>query len=81
MSVVDGLFQNLDLPDAEVLISARDARLLRKDLSLDPGEPQAKIGGSLPGAETRPSRTLAPGERVGSLEVIDTAIDEGNLAL
>jgi glyoxylase-like metal-dependent hydrolase (beta-lactamase superfamily II) len=59
------------LPDAEVLISARDARLLLKDLSLDPGEPQAKIGGWLPGAETRPSRTVAPGERIGSLEVID----------
>jgi glyoxylase-like metal-dependent hydrolase (beta-lactamase superfamily II) len=59
------------LPDAEVLISARDARLLRKDLSLDPGEPQAKIGGWLPGAQTRPSRTLAPGDRVGSLEAID----------
>jgi glyoxylase-like metal-dependent hydrolase (beta-lactamase superfamily II) len=59
------------LPDAEVLLSARDARLLLKDLSLDPGEPEAKIGGWLPGAETRPSRTLAPGERVGSLGVID----------
>jgi glyoxylase-like metal-dependent hydrolase (beta-lactamase superfamily II) len=58
-------------PDAEILISARDARLLLKDLSLDPGEPQAKIGGWLPGAETRPSRTLAPGEHIGSLEVID----------
>jgi glyoxylase-like metal-dependent hydrolase (beta-lactamase superfamily II) len=59
------------LPDAEVLISARDARLLRKDLSLDPGEPQAKLGGWLPGAQTTPSRTLSPGERIGSLEVID----------
>jgi glyoxylase-like metal-dependent hydrolase (beta-lactamase superfamily II) len=59
------------LPDAEVLISARDARLLRKDLSLDPGEPQTKVKGSLPGAETTPTRTIAPGERIGALEVID----------
>jgi glyoxylase-like metal-dependent hydrolase (beta-lactamase superfamily II) len=59
------------LPDAEVLISARDARLLRKDRSVDPGEPQAKVRGSLPGARTTPSRTIAPGERIGSLEVLD----------
>jgi glyoxylase-like metal-dependent hydrolase (beta-lactamase superfamily II) len=57
------------LPDAEVLISARDARLLAKDKSLDPGEPQVKLRGSYPGARTRPTRTIAPGERLGSLEV------------
>ncbi|HTE61524.1 MAG TPA: MBL fold metallo-hydrolase [Solirubrobacteraceae bacterium] len=57
------------LPDAEILISARDARLLRKDKSLDPDEPQAKLRGGFPGAKTRPTRTIAPGERVGSLEV------------
>ena len=58
------------LPDAEVLISARDARLLAKDMTLDPGEEQGKLRGSYPGAATRPTRTTAPGERVGSLEVI-----------
>src|SRR5829696_7092864 len=56
------------LPDAEVLISARDARLLAKDMSLDPGEPQDKLRGGYPGATTRPTRTIAPAERVGSLE-------------
>jgi glyoxylase-like metal-dependent hydrolase (beta-lactamase superfamily II) len=60
-----------ELPDAEVLMSARDARLLRKDRSLDPDEPQVKIRGSLPGARTTPSRSIAPGEQIGSLEVID----------
>jgi glyoxylase-like metal-dependent hydrolase (beta-lactamase superfamily II) len=59
------------LPDAEVLISARDARLLQKDLSLDAHEPQAKMRGSVSGVETVPTRTIAPGERVGSLEVLD----------
>ena len=59
------------LPEAEVLMSARDARLLRKDRSPDPDEPRAKVRGSLPGARTTPSRTIAPGERVGSLEVLD----------
>ena len=58
------------LPGVEVLISERDERLLRKDLSLDPGEPQRKPKGSLPGAETRPTRTLTAGEMVGSLEVV-----------
>ena len=58
------------LPGVEVLITARDARLLDKDTSLDPGEPQAKIRGSLPGAKTRPTRTLAAGDMVGSLEVV-----------
>jgi glyoxylase-like metal-dependent hydrolase (beta-lactamase superfamily II) len=57
------------LPDAEVLISARDARLLAKDMSLDADEPQVKLRGGYPGAATRPTRTVAPGERVGSLEV------------
>ncbi|HSD81263.1 MAG TPA: MBL fold metallo-hydrolase, partial [Solirubrobacteraceae bacterium] len=37
------------LPRAEVLISARDARLLRKDKEPDPGEPDAKPRGSYPG--------------------------------
>jgi glyoxylase-like metal-dependent hydrolase (beta-lactamase superfamily II) len=58
------------LPGVEVLICARDARLLAGDTSLDPGEPQAKVRGWLPGAATRPTRTLGHGDRVGSLEVI-----------
>jgi glyoxylase-like metal-dependent hydrolase (beta-lactamase superfamily II) len=57
------------LPDAEILISARDARLLHKDMSLDPDEPRDKLRGSYPGARTAPTRTLAPGDMVGSLEV------------
>jgi len=59
-----------DLPDAEVLISTRDARLLSGDKSLDPGEPQDKLRGGYPGAKTRPTRTLEAGDRVGSLEVV-----------
>ncbi len=59
------------LPGAEVLISERDARLLAKNKTTDPGEPpEAKMRGSYPGAKTAPTRTLAPGDRVGSLEVI-----------
>jgi glyoxylase-like metal-dependent hydrolase (beta-lactamase superfamily II) len=58
------------IPGVEILISARDARLLAKDKSLDPGEPQAKLRGGYPGAKTRPTRTLTAGDMVGSLEVI-----------
>ena len=57
------------LPDAAVLISARDARLLAKDKTMDPGEPDSKLRGSYPGAHTTPSATFAPGDRVGTLEV------------
>jgi glyoxylase-like metal-dependent hydrolase (beta-lactamase superfamily II) len=64
---VDALHEAL--PDAEVLISARDARLLAKDMSLDPHEPQAKLRGGYPGAQAKPTRLLDPGDRVGSLEV------------
>jgi glyoxylase-like metal-dependent hydrolase (beta-lactamase superfamily II) len=58
------------LPSAEVIISARDARLLRKDRTFDPGEPQSKLRGNYPGAKTKPTRTVQAGERIGSLEVI-----------
>jgi glyoxylase-like metal-dependent hydrolase (beta-lactamase superfamily II) len=59
-----------ELPEAEVSISTRDARLLAGDRSLDPGEPQDKPRGSLPKLDLTPDRTFEPGERVGSLEVV-----------
>jgi glyoxylase-like metal-dependent hydrolase (beta-lactamase superfamily II) len=58
-----------EVPDAEVLISSRDARFLRGDKSLDPGEP-GKARGSYPEVDVEPSRLLEPGDRVGSLEVV-----------
>lgn len=59
-----------ELPQAEVTISARDARLMAKDMSLDPGEPESKLRGDYRGAETTPTSTVADGDRVGSLRVI-----------
>jgi glyoxylase-like metal-dependent hydrolase (beta-lactamase superfamily II) len=67
---LDALVPLLD--DPEVAISARDARLLCKDLSLDAGEPQTKIRGSLPGAQTVPTRMIGDGELCGSLRVMAT---------
>jgi glyoxylase-like metal-dependent hydrolase (beta-lactamase superfamily II) len=58
------------LPGVEVIISTRDARLMAKDTSLDPGEQHAKLRGGYPGAKTRPTRTVEEGERIGSLEVV-----------
>jgi glyoxylase-like metal-dependent hydrolase (beta-lactamase superfamily II) len=58
------------LPSAEVAITARDARFLSGDHSLLPDEPQVKLRGGYPVCATRPTRELAAGDRVGSLEVI-----------
>lgn len=58
------------LPDAEVLISARDARFLAGDRSLDPEEAGTKLRGSWKTCATRPTRLLAPGDRIGSLEAV-----------
>ncbi len=60
------------VPEAEVIISARDARPLAKDMSLDADEPQGKLRGSYPGASTTPTRTVADGDMIGSLRVIAT---------
>ncbi|GAB4437271.1 MAG: MBL fold metallo-hydrolase [Anaerolineae bacterium] len=65
---LDALRQQL--PEAEVLISARDARFLSGDMSLDPNEPQLKLRGSYQTVTTRPSRLLYDGDQVGSLQVI-----------
>src|SRR5215212_3174899 len=58
------------LPAAEVLISAREARFLAGERSLDAGEMQGKLRGSYQTCATKPTRTLAPGDRIGSLEAI-----------
>jgi glyoxylase-like metal-dependent hydrolase (beta-lactamase superfamily II) len=70
------------LGHAQVAIGAREARLLPKkpaqDRSLDPGEPQCKVKGSFPGADTRPTHLFgsdsspAGGELYGSLRVVAT---------
>jgi len=59
------------LPNAQVAISERDARLLSGDLSLDPSEPQDKRPGGY-SCTTKPTLLLHKGDRIGSLEVIAT---------
>lgn len=59
-----------ELPQAEVSISARDARLLAGDRSLLADEPQSPVKGDVPKrVATRPDRLLRDGDRVGSLAV------------
>lgn len=58
------------LPETEVVISARDARFLRGDKSLDPGEPQTKLKGGFPRRMTTPTTELGDGDAVGSLRVV-----------
>jgi glyoxylase-like metal-dependent hydrolase (beta-lactamase superfamily II) len=58
------------LPTVQVLITARDARLLDGETAPEAGEPQVKVKGRLPKLKTKVAGRIAPGERVGSLEVI-----------
>ena len=64
---VDGLHD--ELPEAELLAPERDARFMKGDKSLDPGEP-GKPRGAFPVVKTEPAQLLKPGDRVGSLEVV-----------
>ncbi len=57
-------------PNAEVLIGARDSRLLAGDTSLDAHEPQSKLRGSISPTRTRPTRLLGDGDAVGSLRAV-----------
>ena len=58
------------LPEAEISISGRDARLLAGDRTLDSGEPPDKLRGGYLVTQTRPDRLLRAGDRVGSLRVV-----------
>ncbi len=58
------------LPGVEVMIGERELRLLAGDKSLDPEEPQTKLGGYFPKVATRPTRLLHADDRVGSLRVV-----------
>ncbi|GLI10701.1 MBL fold metallo-hydrolase [Paenibacillus tyrfis] len=56
------------LPGVPVHISARDARLLAGDVTLDPGEPNTPIRGGVPkNVRTCADVMLQDGDRIGSL--------------
>jgi len=58
------------IPDAEVAISARDARFLTGDKSLDPDEPHDQLRGGYILCSTKPTQLLKIGDMIGSLEVV-----------
>jgi glyoxylase-like metal-dependent hydrolase (beta-lactamase superfamily II) len=58
------------LPEAEFVMTARTERLLRGDLTLDPHEQAGALRGDWKIRQTKPDRIIAPGDRIGSLEVV-----------
>jgi glyoxylase-like metal-dependent hydrolase (beta-lactamase superfamily II) len=60
------------LPETELLVGSREARLLEGDLSTTQDEPAGSIYRVVYRPRSaRPDRLLEPGDRVGSLEVVD----------
>lgn len=61
------------LPEALVYISKRDARLMKGDVSLDPGELDLPIQGMVPKKlRTKPDVLLQDGDRIGTLTSVST---------
>jgi glyoxylase-like metal-dependent hydrolase (beta-lactamase superfamily II) len=67
MGSLDALHEAL--PQVPLAYSARDARVVAGDMSLDPSEPQVPLK-VCPVMQTKPTQVLCEGDRVGSLEVI-----------
>ena len=69
---VDAVAQRF--PGLEIVFPERDGRIMTGDRSLDPGESGPELRGlraaTFAKVKTRPARTLVPGDRLGSLEVI-----------
>ncbi|RBW69767.1 MBL fold metallo-hydrolase [Bacillus taeanensis] len=59
----------IDLPHAEVMISERDAKLLKGDLTLEESETKTPIRGGVPKRiQTKPDFFLTDGDKIGSLQ-------------
>ncbi|BDI29259.1 MBL fold metallo-hydrolase [Capsulimonas corticalis] len=70
------------LPNAEILMGARESRIFAGDLTIDPSEPQTPPKGGITPSKLTPARLLSEGDRVGPLEVIATpGHTPGHLAL
>lgn len=60
-------------PEAQVSISAREAKILRGDSSASPEDAGKPVKGGTPkNIQTAPDRLLGEGDRVGSLEVVSS---------
>lgn len=58
------------LPNAEIILPERSVSMLKGDYSLRTNEAQTPIKGGKVTATTQANRTVVPGNRIGSLEVI-----------
>lgn len=58
--------------EADIFFSARTARFLAGDMSLDENEPQDKLRGGYVTQTTQPTRTVSEGDIIGSLRVIES---------
>lgn len=58
------------LPGATLHWSAREARLMAGDRSLEPGEAQVRVPGSFVAIKSAPTQLLSHGDRIDSLEAI-----------
>ncbi len=64
---------NRDFPNVPISISARDSRLLKGDVGLEPHEEQTPIKGGIPKNITlQPDVLLREGDKIGSLVVVET---------
>jgi len=69
VGALDAIVQQI--PGVELSVGRRESRFLARDFSLDAGETGKKLLG-FPGANSRPSRLLNDGDRLGSLQAIFT---------
>jgi glyoxylase-like metal-dependent hydrolase (beta-lactamase superfamily II) len=58
------------LPDAELITSERESRIMAGDFGLDAGEPDTKLKGGVRKLALDFDRTVAAGDRIASLETI-----------
>ncbi|GAB4115753.1 MAG: MBL fold metallo-hydrolase [Roseiflexaceae bacterium] len=61
------------IPEVELIVSVRDARFLRGDMSLDPHEPQVPLKGAYGKIQSVPKWLVQDGDRIGSLMVVAAA--------
>jgi glyoxylase-like metal-dependent hydrolase (beta-lactamase superfamily II) len=61
------------LPDADVYISKREAKILQGDVTLEENEGKLPIKGGIPkNIKTKPDFFIQDGEKIGSLRVVST---------
>ena len=60
------------LPNIEIIASEQSARFIAGDISLEPGQADAKLKGDFPSVDTRPTKTVKDHDVIGSLKVVAT---------